>query len=217
MRDDFSRRGLTQSGMRVRTEQDLKDDFEDEVAMKEEESIAYEDEKDAHRREMSNSIYTNRILAIVAVLGLFLSIVVFYFTAHEADETNKRADAEFQFRTRPYLIIDNIEGNTNLDTTKSDFKVFIKNSGNIPARIISQAMDCPSSSIPLFVPKGDIVGANQSIVYQFTLQGMKEISCNLDIRYGSAIEGFSEKEYETQQKFLYKFGEQMHSGGGFMR
>ena len=206
MQNNFAERGLAFSSVRERAEKSLADDFKDEMDMEIEKSNVYEKENEAINLERRNSILTNRILAIVAVSSMIFSWLA-----------TQRAGIEFELRTRPYLTIENVEGNTDLVSKKSDYRIFIKNSGNLPARILYQAMDCPSKEPPTFVSKNDVIGINQSIVKSISLQGGEDMVCSLTIKYNAAIAGFPEKTYETQQNFLYKFGEQMGSGGGYMK
>lgn len=172
-----------------------------------------------------------RIIKPQTILGFSFSDLILYgssfvlaiavlssnWLALQTIKVNENSYIEFQLKTRPYLTVENLEGNTDLTTTKSEFRLFIKNTGNMPARIISQLMDCPSGSTQSPVLKNDIVGANQSIVYPFSFQGIKELTCTFDIKYRSAIEVLPQSDYETQQKLFYKLGSQMSSGGGFMK
>ena len=159
-------------------------------------------------------LYGSNFVVAVAVLSSG-------WLALQTIKVNKNTYLEFELKTRPYVIVDNLDGNTDLTTTKSEFRLFLKNTGSMPAKIISQLMDCPSGSTPpsFAIPKNDIIGANQSIVYPFSIQGVKEVTCTLDIKYRSAIEveGITQKDYETQQRILYKFGSQASMAGGFMK
>ena len=130
---------------------------------------------------------------------------------------NKNANIEFELRTRPYVIIDNVEGKTDFGTKKSDFRIFIKNTGNMPAQVTRQTMDCVAEVRSPSIVKDDIIGSNQSFVYAIQFKKIEEATCVLHLKYRSALESFSYTEYETQQKFIYKFGEPLHSGGGFMK
>lgn len=151
----------------------------------------------------------NFILAIAVLLSIL--------TTWDTAKINQNSNTDFELRIRPYLIIDNVEGNTDLITKESRYRVFIKNTGTMPAKIISQTMDCLEASASSAVLKNDIVGATQSIVYPFEIKNGDKILCVLDIKYRSALEGFSVKEYQTQQTFLHEFGKQISSGGGLMK
>lgn len=177
-----------------------------------------EAEKERTRQSLFGFSFSDIVL-LGSSFVLASAVLASNWLALQTMKVNESAYIEFELRTRPYLIVDNLEGNTDLTSTKSEFRLFLKNTGSMPAKIISQLMDCPSGSTSqsYAIPKSDIIGANQSIVYPFSIQGVKEVTCTLDIKYRSAIEITPSKDYETQQKILYKFGSQASMGGGFMK
>mgnify|MGYP001570859591 CR=1 FL=1 len=155
-------------------------------------------------------LYGSNFIAAMAVLS---SSALAWDTAR----INKIAHTEFQLRTRPYVIINNVEGNTDTTVKKSDFRVFIKNTGTMPAKITKQSMICGDDDRSSAADKNDVIGNNQSYIYEFQIIGIDAANCVLNIKYRSALESFSFVEYETQQAFKYVLGEKLHSGGGFMK
>lgn len=81
--NDFASRGLAQSGIRAKEERWLAEDYNDEVAMKQEEIQAHKEEL----RERKTSICTNRILASIAILSFFITLGVSYVTIKDSKET----------------------------------------------------------------------------------------------------------------------------------
>lgn len=84
LRNDLDDRGLALSGARENQERWLKEDYEDEVAMKNEEAVIHKEES----RERQTSIWTNRILAFVAIVSFFVTLVVSWKTIQNSNEAN---------------------------------------------------------------------------------------------------------------------------------
>lgn len=181
-------------------------------------SLLIEAEKEK-TRQMLLGFSFSEIVHFGSSFVLAVAVLASNWLALQTMKVNKNAYLEFELKTRPYVIVDNLEGNTDLTSMKSEFRLFLKNTGNMPAKIISQLMDCPTgSTLPSSAMlKSDIIGTNQSIVYPFSIQGVKEVTCTLDVKYRSALEVTPSKDYETQQKILYQFGSQASMGGGFMK
>lgn len=83
LREDFAGRGLASSGIRNNEERWLKEDYEDEVAMKQEEVQIYKEET----KERMTSIWTNRILAVIASLSFLMTLGVSIITTQFSKET----------------------------------------------------------------------------------------------------------------------------------
>lgn len=136
LRNDLASRGLTSSGIRNNEERWLKEDYEDEMQMKEEEISIYDTERTAQRTERKNSIFTNRILASVAVLGFFMTSAVSWFTIQnarevvelelKANEINEQITKLERDNSQPFLVtVGRYEGGT---------AVRIQNVGGGPAK-----------------------------------------------------------------------------------
>lgn len=84
LQNDFASHGMVSSGQRNKEERWLKEDFEDDIAMKQEDvKISGEITK-----ERMTSIWTNRILATIAIASLVLTTILSFMTINTAHESN---------------------------------------------------------------------------------------------------------------------------------
>ena len=92
LQQEMASRGLTFSTIREQGENRLKQDYGDEVEMKKEESLLYTDELKETRQERRNSIWTNRILAAVGLVGPILTGITVYLTVIEPERSQRIAE-----------------------------------------------------------------------------------------------------------------------------
>lgn len=113
LRNDLANRGLAQSSIREDEERWLKEDYADEVAMKREE-VELQKEVSSER---NTSIWTNRVLAIVAISS-FIATVVF---SHKTLELNYLPSIDVQYNAPSEDIQVYNRGETNLYIWGSSF------------------------------------------------------------------------------------------------
>ncbi len=75
LRNDLARNGGAIGTERENAEKILKDECDSEIKMEEEKMKEYEKEKNDQKRERMNFIWTNTILAVVALLSLLLQVL----------------------------------------------------------------------------------------------------------------------------------------------
>ncbi len=78
--------------------------------------------------------WVGSICAVVAVLSSIIFFII----------QDGRSQREFELKSRPYLAIDSIDGSVEASSTA--FKIHIKNSGGLPAKIIYQDLKCGNIS-----------------------------------------------------------------------
>lgn len=83
LRNDLANRGLGNSSIRENQERYLKEDYEDKVAMKQEEVEIYKEKS----RERITGIWANRMLAVIALLSFFVTLGVSRVTIQHSKET----------------------------------------------------------------------------------------------------------------------------------
>ena len=138
---DFAERGLAQSGTRGKEEQWLKEDYEDEVAM-EQEKVGVQKEISKERK---TSIWTNRILAFIAILSFFATV----FFSYKTLELNYIPSIDVQYSASNEDIQVYNRGKTNLYIWGSVFNSE-KQSTDDSGRLISP------SSLPYHFPGKDL-------------------------------------------------------------
>lgn len=166
LQEDFASRGLISSGIRNKEEARLKADYEDEISMKGEETAIYYEQ----RRERTNSIWINRILASVAILSFLATI---YY-----------ADKNFQAQYRPYLafegestdfsyLIGVDENNHIINDDKVIISTKLSNTGIMPAKFeVTKKTNGVYNNItwiPRSVQSG-IIAPNQNILLSWQVE-----------------------------------------------
>ena len=128
LQEDLAHRGLGQSGIRIKQEERLKADYTDEIEMKAEELNLQEEERKEKTKESVSTIWTNRILAVVAIASLLVSVSVSWLTIQDSKTANaiNKSEAETaDLNSQPFIVMvgGDIEGK----------EVNIKNVGGGPA------------------------------------------------------------------------------------
>ena len=120
LRNNLANRGLAQSGIRQNEERWLKENYEDDAAMKEQE-VRIETEKALERR---TSIWTNRILASVAIVSLFGTLYVSWRTVQLSNDENLIAKKQ----QLPVFVAERKEASP-ITSTSTEQLVFINRGG----------------------------------------------------------------------------------------
>lgn len=120
LRDDLANRGLAQSTIRANEKDWLKEDYDDDIAMRQEEVELHEEQS----KERKISIRTNRILSIITILSFFVTLAVSFVTirlSKEALNLNYLPSIDVQYdATKEQIQIYN-RGETNLYIAGSRF------------------------------------------------------------------------------------------------
>lgn len=191
--NDFAARGLAQSGMREKEERWLKEDYDDEVAMKQEEAEIHKEES----KERKTSIWTNRILALIAILSFFATLGVSYITIKHSKENlelNYLPSIDVQYSAPSEDIQVYNRGKTNLyiwGSSFSDEATFVDDKG----RLITP------NGLPYHFP-----GKNMNQILA-TLLSDKE---NTFVPFGLFFKDDRGKKYVSKNYFfVFRKGEQM--------
>lgn len=164
LQSDFAARGLAYSGLREKAQQSLKEDYEDQVAMKQDEAAIGDEES----KQRSTNIQTNRILAGIAIFSF--GATIFY------------AERSLNEQYRPYVVFEETDFNYLVDADEKDnvindnkaiISTTLSNTGLVPAKYkISEKTSGAFESVswtPKSVEEG-IIAPKQEILLSWQVE-----------------------------------------------
>ena len=147
----------------------------------------------------------NETTFYVGITSVVVSIVALFSTVSFSYLQNKRANADFELRNRPYLVISSTDSSNIVPEKSADFALHIKNVGIFPAQVIDALIACPKDDQITLTARKMIIGNGEEMFFEFSIpSGLNSVSCKFLVNYTIAAESFAKKSYSTEYIFSFK-------------